>query len=684
MRVFEADGYNPEYSMLVLRDPAGYEPAGPDPDDREPAGTFAGAGIGWLSALTNGRSDALRLEAHDDRPPAGEPGFDDVLETPFHAITGRLSLTFMTAGTDGPVHLELGGGGTYRVRVARRAGDAGGDRWLLQFWPDPSPAPPVWQVRSRPAERGGNDGWSSELPGPVMDVSRIIGATAVALGRAVSVDDVDEWTRAHRRHPSEWLDAPLWRLPREPQATGHADRDRLLTAQHAKTLAWIAGMQRRLDDIAAELGVPPVRGKRDVVPLLAAAGLLVSDDAGRYSVGRPQRVDTVLSLRPERVRIVRASDARSRYQELAQDVAAVLRWTSRAELDTTPAELAERLLVPEAQLRDVLDYAEQTGMLHTDRGPRLRLRPGPRPPVEPTGAKRPSEPVLPIGAPPRTGVVTADGLVVVWRDGDRIELAHLGAAPWTRALETAYGMLILSDDRFPRLVGPTGDVRILDRTIPLDAALLGDGRRLAMADGSHRLRLVDLSGARPDTQPWPTDQPVTLHGIHRDTIYFTELRTRTTLRWTPDSEPQPCGHPVEHVDPYSGTFSWLTPRGVMVARPPGSAVDLSVDQRVRLAPGGDHVWLVTSPPATLTLWPVEPGPEVRSWALPWPDDDTPDPIWEDAGHLLVTGPTERVDGELISGLRLSVRDGTLERLPGAGPTGQTLLLSEPWVTTSES
>ncbi len=54
----------------------------------------------------------------------------------------------------------------------------------------------------------------------------------------------------------------------------------------------------------------------------------------------------------------------------------MLRWTSRAELDTTPAEVAERLLVPEAQLRDVLDYAEQTGMLHIDSRPSLRLASG--------------------------------------------------------------------------------------------------------------------------------------------------------------------------------------------------------------------------------------------------------------------------------------------------------------------
>src|SRR5689334_10199302 len=105
MRVFEVDGYDPEYTTLVLRDPVGYEPAGSDPDDQEPAGTFAGAGNGWLTASTDGGSNALRLEADDQQPLAGESTFDDVMETPYHAITGRLSLTVLTGGVGGRTDL---------------------------------------------------------------------------------------------------------------------------------------------------------------------------------------------------------------------------------------------------------------------------------------------------------------------------------------------------------------------------------------------------------------------------------------------------------------------------------------------------------------------------------------------------------------------------------------------------
>ncbi|WP_093622099.1 DUF6042 family protein [Actinoplanes philippinensis] len=361
MRVFEIDGYDPEFSTLVLRDPAGYESAGPGELD-EPVGTFAGAGAGWLAAATNGRSDSLRLEAYDNPPSVSEAVFDDEMETPYHSITGRLSLTAMTAGIGGRSVLELGDRGVYRARVTRRGGAADGDHWLLQFWPSRSSALPVWRSRSRPAVGHGKNGWRNELPAPIMDVRRMVGAVIAEWGRSVSVEDVDEWTRTHR-HPSDWLNAPLWRPVSEPLATGHADRDRAVADRHAQTLARLAAMRRRVDEIAAELRVPRVRSKPDVLPLLAAAGLLVRDEADRYSLGRPQRVDTVLSLPPERARFVQQADARSRYQQLAEDVLAVLRWTPEVQLETTPAELAERLLATKDQIHDVLKFAEHTGLL---------------------------------------------------------------------------------------------------------------------------------------------------------------------------------------------------------------------------------------------------------------------------------------------------------------------------------
>jgi hypothetical protein len=51
--------------------------------------------------------------------------------------------------------------------------------------------------------------------------------------------------------------------------------------------------------------------------------------------------------------------------------------------------------------------------------------------------------------------------------------------------------------------------------------------------------------------------------------------------------------------------------------------------------------------------------------------------------MLITyqaGYTPRVPA---SGVRLSIRDGTTERLPDAGARGLPLILTEPWVRASE-
>ncbi len=214
-------------------------------------------------------------------------------------------------------------------------------------------------------------------------------------------------------------------------------------------------------------------------------------------------------------------------------------------------------------------------------------------------------------------------------------------------------------------MSPTGEIRIIDELLRLNAALLGDGHRLAVVDGEHRLRLVDLSGNLPDAHPWPSDRPVVLHGTYRDTVYFTELPTRTAFRWTPGSEPEACGHPIEHADSYSGTCSWLTDQGVMVSRPHGPAAQVPVNRLARLAPGGHYLWLLQPLPATLTLVPVEPSTEGWRWVLPDAYQPISEPIWEDTDHLLITEHAQRAAGEPSYDVRLSVRDAALERLPGS-------------------
>ncbi|MBM0276058.1 hypothetical protein [Micromonospora tarensis] len=371
----EADGYRPEYALLVLMDPAvewGHE----DPDvprfrDRgdRPTGTFAGTGAGWVTAQAPGLDDhVVRVELHDGPPPADHEEYDDVLEAPYRSSSGGLSVTTLTGGV-GPADLDLGDAEWFRVRVARRQADTestSGYSWVLRFWADPVVEPPVWLARSQSAIGGPDNGWHSALPRWVTEVAGIATGMARRLGRPVTPQQVEDGFHSPPLYPLGWLDEPLWprRSATDHVSPGYRARD--------------AQERRRLDETAEELGVPPVRRKRDVFPLLVAAGILAREGTDAYRVGQPARIDTVLSLPPDQVEAVRQRDMRSRYGAVAEDLEAVLRWTPRTPLETTPAELAERLLVTEAELGEALAYAEETGLLHNEGGGPLRLWLGPR------------------------------------------------------------------------------------------------------------------------------------------------------------------------------------------------------------------------------------------------------------------------------------------------------------------
>ncbi|WP_143133875.1 hypothetical protein [Actinoplanes philippinensis] len=164
LRVFEDDGYQAEYSLLVLNDPAvewpDEEPEIPHYRDRgdTPNGTFAGSGAGWIYVDAPGLDGhRVRLELHDEPPPAGELQFDEALETPYRSSSGTISLASVTSGPGDQVDLELGHAEWFRVRIALRReglGERPGfhpgfrSHWLLQFWPDTAVAAPVWLARS--------------------------------------------------------------------------------------------------------------------------------------------------------------------------------------------------------------------------------------------------------------------------------------------------------------------------------------------------------------------------------------------------------------------------------------------------------------------------------------------------------------------------------------------------------
>ncbi|WP_203785484.1 DUF6042 family protein [Paractinoplanes rishiriensis] len=730
VRGFERDDYAPEYGLIVLRDPAGGD------EGSEPAGTFAGAGARWLTSQAGSGHHTVRLELHDGPPPAGD--FRDSMETPYRAVSGELTLTVLTGGGGGPVHLDLGAPGDYRVRVTRSD-----DRWLLQFWPGPGPGLPGWHARSRPAAGPGNSGWQTELEYAPMELAGVVSAAAREHGGPVTADQVDAWGRAHHRPPG-WLDEPMWPPPRAPLTTGHADLDRRNADQRATVLDRLARSRRRLDEIAAELGVPPVARRRDALPLLAAAGIL-NQQQDRYAAGHPARVDTVLSLPPERVRGVRWQDARSRYGGLAEDLQSLLRWTTEPALEVTAAALAARLLVPEADLRAALAFAEESGLLHTGGGDPLRLSPGRRPTPPPTaptaptapppppaptappappaptappppraprpasphhsdrpghtitgfftplsGGRREEPPAPPFGAPPRAGVVRADGAVLVWRDGEAVELARLQPARAARALETRAGVLVVAHGHPARLISAGGRVTEVDAVRQQVLAVPGDGRRVAVVDSEYhrrqsryRLLVVDLESGDVTTMPWPADRGIGVLGAYRDSVFFAEQGE--VFRWTPGSEPVVVQHPVREVDPVSGATCGRTIEGAAVTRADGGTVTLPVEAGARLAAGGAALWTVRSHPPALTLFPVGAAPEVRPRVFWLPEDGRRSPqgtysapVWEDEGHVLFGHPPWHFPREPSIGVRLSLADGAVERLPAAG---RSVLLVEPWLRT---
>ncbi|WP_127550508.1 DUF6042 family protein [Actinoplanes sp. OR16] len=681
MRVFESDDYRPESGLLVLRDPgiAGDSPrALPHSYDRsdEPAGTFAGSGAGWLACHSLDGRLRVRISSHDQRP-RDVSDISDLSEIPYLSFSGSV----VVAG--GPV-LDLGGGGSFRVRVGRSA-----DRLVVQFWPVPDIEPPVWLRRGRPATGTGNSGWLSELGYAVMELAGVVGEAAGAHGGPVTTDQVAAWGHEHQR-PDGWLDTPVWPLPRTPLPTGHADLDQRNAAQHADAARRAENRQRRLDEIAAELGVPPVLLRRDSLPLLAAAGILVRDGTDRYRPGEPARVDTVLALPPERARMVRAQDAHHRYGRLAEDLEAVLRWSAAMPYEVTVAALAARLLVEPADVRAGLTFAEDSGLLHivADESDRLRLMLGRRasPPSSkpaqrgarpagkatmramrftprPAPLRRQSRSAIPFGPPPRAGMLFSDGTLTNGSDGVPMANVRLEAAAWTRAMQTARGILMAGPNRVAQLISSTAEMTFIDDVRSPDLLLMSDGKRVVVSENDqNRLRVVDLDGGPTVTMPWPADRPLSVVGTHGHTVYFTGGHG-STMSWTPGGEPREAAHPFQQIDPLTGTGLTRTRQGITVIRPDHAEITVPVDLTARLTLGGDRLWTARANPPAVTVFPLRPNPKPQVHWLP--EGSYREPIWEDRDHILLGCQPWHSPREPSAGIRLSLRTGAVERLPAA-------------------
>jgi hypothetical protein len=766
VRVFETDDYRPEYGLLLLQEVQGRpgelredEPPRGN-DGTSPVGTFAGAGAGWITGRAGNDQPVVRLEVHD-APPGPDRGFDDVVETPYHASSGGLALSTLTGGSPWQADFDLGDAARYRVRIARQA-----DTWLLRFWPDPVLEPPKWLARSTPAVGAGSDGWSDELPHGLMEVAYLVGNLARDHGGWLTVEQLDQWWRTHRQ-AGTGLDEPLWPEPARRPTTGHADLDQRNADRHATALAHQAKERDRVDEITAELGTAPVRSRREALPLLAAAGILRHEEPDRYRAGRPAAVHAVLTLPAERVRRIQEADERNRFLSLAEDVTAVLRWAPAMPFQVSTESLAARLLVGEEDLRGAVAYADRAGLLHTLQEEPLRLvwgrRPEPAPtePAEPasrrtrnideaeaeavlreevetilsqvqqtlrspeatekgawTGGpqtarfllsttypkRKPKPEHPPYGPPPRAGMIETNGTVITWHNGEPVELARLGGRDWhskhfSRAVETRHGILVMRHGEPARLVAATGEVTEIHEIGTPMVALFGDGRHVAHMEYEHsgrstrhRIRVIDLASGPSTSLPWPEDQEIRMLGVCDGAVYFADnapdapsTQERVTMRWVPGSDPQPHPHQLVHIDPLSGTGSRATADGITVIGSDGTSVHVRIDAQARLAPGARALWTVRNHPPALTLFPIEPDPPARALWLPHDGVTRANgsydmkPTWEDADHVLFAYEPGYFEAGPATGVRLSLRDGSTERLPTSSRI-RAVLYVEPLLT----
>jgi Family of unknown function (DUF6042) len=613
-----------------------------------------------------------------------------------------------------------------------------GDTWRLQFWAAPGDdEPPRWLARSTPAVPDELPLFDQMAFDPevvnVLDGAQIAarqhpdGASAAQIAAAR--------LNAEEYGGETGPGAPLWPpLPRPPLTTGHPDRDAVEAQLHAELLADRASRERELAEMAARLGVSPPVTVADALALLVRVGLLtVHEDAGepRYRVpAEPPRMRDVLDLPAEQAAAIDKQEMFYRCASAASDLVAVALW-SEAAGDDTVADLAERLLMSYEEVRAALRHAEQEQLLRVDGDPadaasQLTLTALPRREQEPAGEPR-SEPLthvemlpqiviqayagdetgiaaqpqiryesgpasaawivasevssagpppLPEGAPPRAGIVTTSGNLVVWRDG-RAEVRPGVPAGANRAVQTPYGVVVLSLARSV-LVRPGGQAEVLATDTDYRTGLSADGRHLAVSEARFgrqprfSLHVIDLADGSRQTLPWPEN--LTITGMYAGAVYFSSDKAGG-LRWSPGSDPERLPWTPRTVDRLTGTMlvegdeAGVT--GWLVIGQDGEARNVLVTENADLIPGGTHLIDFRYSPPAVTLFDVATGgADPRIWWLPAGcDTSVPrSPAWEDEDHLLFRQPY----APHTPAVRLDIRTGAVEGVPFPGVAGDDL------------
>jgi hypothetical protein len=331
---FEDGEYLPESGTLIVRDEGAREKRGPfsrHGSRVQPCGTIVRTGNGWLEGAAGPGPDVVRLEVHDSAPDDDTEDWADVVEIPYRSLSGRVCLDYVTGGAGGDT-FALPDAGAYRVRVTRRRVDEGawGDRWLLRFWPA-EPVPPRWLRRRETAVRPADPGWDNMFSYEFTELFRAVAETQKEPGGA-TIESLRQWFVRHRRE--HWLD--------------HSVRDRVPVLMHPS-------------DFASQLGMPEPDTLFDTLDVFVAAGALVEDGGSyRKPAVRPNPEDVIDMSARHRDQLVSQRD-HDRFCDYATDLVSVALWHGTAQ---TLAGLADRTLVPEADVRAALEWAERENLLH--------------------------------------------------------------------------------------------------------------------------------------------------------------------------------------------------------------------------------------------------------------------------------------------------------------------------------
>ncbi|MET9258974.1 hypothetical protein [Amycolatopsis sp. NPDC004079] len=604
----EDDEYSPEYGTIVLRDvyrdktlPALDNELLGENATGTVSGTVATAGDGWLYATADHLYQAIRCEAHDGPPELRLGNWEDIVESPFRSRSGIAGLGWLTGGTLSG-ELSLGAKGFYRVRVCRRPADAGeeGDVWLFQFWPEEVPEPPRWLKRTRPAIHPEEPGWRQVFGYDVIEVSWYF--TLVGMLR-----------------PDGWLDEPL------------------------------PGREQPSESVCAQLGVDPPRTRRDGIPLLVAAGLLVEDGTGGYQAGTPRRATEMLDLPDELANRIDAAAIRAVYVWLAADLVTIAAWSNPAHV----RDLAGLLAVPEETVEPLLAYAVSDKLIHRENGAVTALPRRP-PPTRPARRRvktvRREEPVTVAGSPPKAGFVSGDGAVVVWRAGEPVVLGRVESDYRYRAFETLTGVYVASSGGQGQLIDWTGAAG----QVPVDLGMLPvrsvDGRCLAGVE-THvgrqtwdQVHVFDVATEEVWSLPKSDELTRTVLAVHDGSVYFTTrsgYMTFTASRWTPGQEPVEFASTVHQLDPLSGAQVREEAGAATVFTASGEQRALPEPHRWRFVPGGALMYSGGHEPPVVQVLDLAAG-TTAEYPLPEGCDasGTPStsPIWETPDTLVFSQP----------------------------------------------